>query len=105
MADKQRVVNSPPSGIFPTLQNLVNFTTLKVTIVNSHFHDTLDMSLPSDPVLLKGINPEKGVEAYLVQEVPLTLVGRTYKWDLYVAPVEDQLLLGLDFMIHLILIS
>ena len=33
-------------------------------------------------------------------EVPLTLGGKTYKWDLYVAPIEDQLLLGLDFMVH-----
>ena len=35
-----------------------------------------------------------------MQEVPLTLGGKTYKWDLYVAPIEDQLLLGLDFMVH-----
>ena len=53
-----------------------------------------------DPVLLKGIDPEKSVNGYLVWEVPLTLGGKTYKWDLYVAPIEDQLLLGLDFMVH-----
>ena len=35
-----------------------------------------------------------------MQEVPLTLGGKAYKWDLYVAPIEDQLLLGLDFMVH-----
>ena len=58
------------------------------------------MSLPSDPVLLKGINPEKSVKGILVWEVPLTLRGKTYKWDLYVAPIEGQLLLGLDFMVH-----
>ena len=34
-----------------------------------------------------------------MREVPLTLGGKTYKWDLYVAPIEDQLLLGLDFMV------
>ena len=75
-------------------------TGAQVTIINSQFYDTLNLSFPSDPVLLKGINPEKSVEGYLVQEVPLTLGGKTYKWDLYVAPIEDQLLLGLDFMVH-----
>ena len=67
-------------------------TGAQFTIVNSQFYDTLNLSLP--------INPEKSVEGYLVQEVPLTLGGKTYKWDLYVAPIEDQLLLGLDFMVH-----
>ena len=53
-----------------------------------------------DPVLLKGIDPEKIVEGYLVWEVPSDPWGKTYKWDLYVASIEDQLLLGLDFMVH-----
>ena len=50
-------------------------TGAQVTIINSQFYDTLNLSFPSDPVLLKGIN-------------------------LYMAPIEDQLLLGLDFMVH-----
>ena len=33
-------------------------------------------------------------------EVPLALGGKTYKWDFYVAIIEDQLSLGLDFMVH-----
>ena len=51
-------------------------------------------------VLLKGIDLEKSVKGFLVHKVPLSLGGKTYKWDLYVAPTEDQLLLGLDFMVH-----
>ena len=45
-------------------------TGTQVTIINSQFCDTLNLSFPSDPALLKGINPEKSVEGYLVQEVP-----------------------------------
>ena len=35
-----------------------------------------------------------------LRKVPLTLGGRSYKWDFYVAPIEDELLLGLDFMVY-----
>ena len=89
-----------PIEVKGKLASAVIDTGAQVTIINSQFYDTLNLSFPSDPVLLKGINPEKSVEGYLVWEVPLTLGGKTYKWDLYVAPIEDQLLLGLDFMVH-----
>ena len=82
------------------LMSAVTDTGAHVTSVSFQFYDTLNMSLPLDPVLLKGIDPEKSVEGYLVQGVPLILGGKTYKWDLYVAPIEDQLLLGLDFMVQ-----
>ena len=75
-------------------------TGAQVTIVNSQFFDSLNCSLPSEPVILKGIDPEKSVEGYVVRKVPLTVGGRSYKWDLYVALIEDELLLGLDFMVH-----
>ena len=75
-------------------------TGAQVTIVNSQFFDSLNCSLPSEPVILKGIDPEKSAEGYVVRKVPLTLGGRSYKWDLYVALIEDELLLGLDFMVY-----
>ena len=75
-------------------------TGAQVTIVNSQFFDSLNCSLPSEPVILKGIDQEKSVEGYVVRKVPLTLGGRAYKWDLYVALIEDELLLGLDFMVY-----
>ena len=75
-------------------------TGAQVIIVNSQFFDSLNCSLPSEPIILKGIDPEKSVEGYVVRKVPLTLGGRSYKWDLYVALIEDELLLGLDFMVY-----
>ena len=75
-------------------------TGAQVTIVNCQFFDSLNCSLPSEPVILKGIDPEKSVEGYEVRKVPLTLGGRSYKWGLYVARIADELLLGLDFMVY-----
>ena len=75
-------------------------TGAQVTIVNSQFFDSLNCSLPSEPIILKGIDPEKSVEGYVVRKVPLTLGGGSYKWYLHVAPIEDELLLGLDFMVY-----
>ena len=89
-----------PIEVKGKLASAVIDTEAKVTIVNSQFYDTPNLSLPLDTVLLKEIDPEKSVEGYLVQEVSLTLGGKTYKWDLYVPPIKDQLSLGLDFIVH-----
>ena len=40
------------------------------------------------------------MDGYLVQDVLLSLGGQSYHWDLYVAPIDDPFLLGLDFMKH-----
>ena len=62
-----------PLEVQGKLVSAVIDTGAQVTIINSQFYDTLNLSLPLDPVLLKGINPEKSVKGYLVWEVPLTL--------------------------------
>ena len=78
-----------PIEVKGKLASAVIDTGAQITFVNSQFYDTLNLSLPLDPILLKGIDPEKSIEGYLVWEVSLTLGGNTYKWDLYVAPIED----------------
>ena len=72
----------------------------QVTIINSQFFDLLSCGSPTEQVVLKGIAQDKNVEGYVVRQVPLTLGGRSYKWDLYIAPIEDEVLLGLDFMVY-----
>ena len=47
---------------------------------------------------LKGISPDNPVQGYMVKDVLFSLGGRSYRWDLYVAPIDDQFLPGLDFM-------
>ena len=61
-----------PIEVKGKLASTVIDTGAQVIIVNSQSYDTLNLSLPLDPVLLKGIDPEKSVEYYLVWKVPLT---------------------------------
>ena len=49
--------------------------------------------------VLRGLEPDKPINGHLIKDVSINLGGRMYRWDLYVAPIEDDFLLGLDFMI------
>ena len=72
----------------------------QVSIINQGLFEGLNHAGPREPVRLKGIAPDKSFEGYLVRDVLLSLGGRSYHWDLYVAPIDDPFLLGLDFMKH-----
>ena len=72
----------------------------QVSIINQGLFEGLNHMGPREPVRLKGIAPNKNFEGYLVRDVLLSLGGRSYHWDLYVAPIDDPFLLGLDFMKH-----
>ena len=72
----------------------------QVTIVNQGLFEGLNHTGPREPVWLKGIAPNKLMDGYLVWDVLLSLGGQSYHWDLYVAPIDDTFLLGLDFMKH-----
>ena len=72
----------------------------QVSIINQGLFEGLNYTGPREPVRLKGIAPNKSFEGYLVRDVLLSLGGRSYRWDLYVAPIDDPFLLGLDFMKH-----
>ena len=72
----------------------------QVTIINQGLFEGLKHSGPREPVRLKGIAPTKLMDGYVVRDVLLSLGGRSYRWDLYVAPIDDPFLLVLDFMKH-----
>ena len=67
------------------------------TIINSKFIDITQFE--AEPVALKGLEPNRLITGHRIKDVPINLGGRTYRWDLYVAPIADDFLLGLDFMI------
>lgn len=55
-------------------------------------------SNPREPILLKGAAIEGKMQAQLVRGVSLDIGGFTYDWDCCVAPISDELILGLDFL-------
>ena len=67
------------------------------TVINSKFIDITQFE--AEQVLLKGLEPDRLITGHLIKDVAINLGGRMYRWDLYVAPIADDFLLGLDFMI------
>ena len=76
----------------------VTDTGAEVTIINSKFLDITQFK-DVEEIRLKGIVKGKLISGYMVKDVPINLGGNMYRWDLYVAPIGDDFLLGLDFMI------
>ena len=79
-----------------TLEGVVD-TGADGTVINSKFIDITQFE--AEPVMLKGLEPDRLIAGHLIKDVAINLGGRMYRWDLYVAPISDDLLLGLDFMI------
>ena len=67
------------------------------SMINSKFIDITQFE--AEQVLPKGLEPDGLIVGHLIKDVAFNLGGRTYRWDLYVAPIADDFLLGLDFMI------
>ena len=67
------------------------------TVINSKFIDITQFE--AEQVLLRGLEPDRLITGHLIKDVAINLGGRMYRWDLYVAPIADDFLLGLDFMI------
>lgn len=60
-------------------------------------YDTLSEKPPlSGTIQLQGV--EGPVPAKLCRAVQIELADRVYPWDVYVAPIRDDFLLGLDFL-------
>ena len=67
------------------------------SVINSKFINITQFE--AEQVLLKGLEPDRLIARHLIKDVAINLGGRMYQWDLYVVPIADDFLLGLDFMI------
>ena len=79
-----------------SLESVVD-TGAQVSIINSKLINISQFEV--EPVVLRGLEPDKPINGHLIKDVSINLGGRMYRWVLYVAPIEDDFLLGLDFMI------
>jgi hypothetical protein len=77
-------------------------TAAQATLVNRDFYLQLEVesSLENKKVvLLKGLG-EIAVEAVKVPQFQFQLGDTTFTWDVFVTPMADDLILGLDFLEH-----
>ena len=70
----------------------------EVTVISSDLYASLKLSLPLELVKLRGLTPGMITEAHLARNIPFTLGSQTFKIDMYVAPIREDLLLGMDFL-------
>lgn len=52
----------------------------------------------TETVILHGAEAGSRMEAQLAQSADLEVGGHVYQWNLHVAPIQDDLILGLDFL-------
>jgi hypothetical protein len=74
-------------------------TASQVTVMGEDFFEKLtDLPPSTEMVYLKGAAKSSLMKSRLIRAVTLSLGGKEYSWDFYVAPISDDLLLGLDFL-------
>ena len=73
----------------------------QVTVINFDLFDKFEVkSKLTGKFLLQGINENMNTEAWLIRGIFISFGSSTYKWDVLVASVKDQLIIGMDFMCH-----
>jgi transposase InsO family protein len=104
---REIVVKNHPlvSLVIPITVNGVSTTAVldtasHVTIVNRDILGEIKLPIDIEKVRLRQASGTDFMDGYVVQQMPLEIDGRKYKWDLVVAPISDPVLLGLDFLIQ-----
>ena len=74
-------------------------TASQVTIISDEFYNTLsDKPEKVRAFTLCTAGRNMAMKGYLLEPVQLEINGNVYKESIYVAPLEDAMLIGLDFM-------
>ena len=74
-------------------------TAAQVTVINKNLAKKIIPCLKSNKkVALRGINVDHPIIARYCEGVDITLGKHTYKWNVFVAPIKDACILGLDFI-------
>ena len=74
-------------------------TASEVTIISDKVYN----SLPIKPSIVKSIalhtaGKDMSIERYLIEPITIDIKGLQFNVSLYVAPIEDAILIGLDFI-------
>jgi hypothetical protein len=74
-------------------------TAAQITLVSSDFYQSLTNKPElSEKILLKGAGKDMTMTGKVWKSAGITMGGQKYNWDVCVAPIHDQVILGLDFL-------
>ena len=80
--------------------NAILDTGAQVTVLNSKLAKAKIPDLKgTKKVLLKGINSDNSMQASLCEHVNISLGKNTFDWQIFLAPIDDMCILGLDFIV------
>ena len=73
-------------------------TAAQVTLISEELLMKMSTPLPAEEtVILREVGKDSTIPARIARQVPLRVGNRDFIWDMYVAPISDMCLLGLDF--------
>ena len=76
-------------------------TAADVTIISMECARSIGINMDSTiPFLMKGAFIGTETEGRLIKNIQLKIGKHTYTWDLVIAPIHDDMLLGNDFLTH-----
>ena len=74
-------------------------TAAQVSILNNEITNKIGhAALVKEPLILKGADKTSTMLAHKMKQVSLILGNRSFKWNFVNAPIEDTVILGLDFL-------
>ena len=71
----------------------------QATVVSEKLADILNL-MSEDSVYVRGATTDTSVKARVCHDITFQIEHMTYKWHVLIAPIEDDLILGLDFLLH-----
>ena len=81
-----------------TLNALID-TGSQATVVSEKLTDILNLT-SEDSVYIRSATTDTSVKAGVCHDITFQIEHMTYKWHVLIAPIEDDLILGLDFLLH-----
>ena len=99
LRDTVGLTMSLPLTINGTEVSAVVDTAAQVTMISQSFCNSLEPPLTaSEKIKINNAQKDSSMEGWIARDVEIGLGGSTYTWDVVVAPITDDCILGFDFM-------
>ena len=75
-------------------------TAAQVTVIEKSLADSLKIFTTGVPTHLRGTGRGSAISAWRAGKIPLRIMKQTFHWDVVVAEISDDFILGLDLLKH-----